>query len=76
LSVVTKLAPARIVGVMMGVWLLSIAVGDKLAGWTAGFFTTLPLSTLFGYVAVVTIVASVVLTVLVRPIRKLMGGIR
>jgi POT family proton-dependent oligopeptide transporter len=76
LSVVTKLAPVRIVGVMMGVWLLSIAVGDKLAGWTAGFFTTLPLSTLFGYVAVVTIVASVVLAVLVRPIRKLMGGIR
>jgi POT family proton-dependent oligopeptide transporter len=76
LSVVTKLAPARIVGLMMGVWLLSIAVGDKLAGWTAGFFTTLPLSTLFGYVAVVTIVASVALAVLVRPIRKLMGGIR
>jgi POT family proton-dependent oligopeptide transporter len=76
LSVVTKLAPARIVGLMMGVWLLSIAVGDKLAGWTAGFFTTLPLPALFGYVAVVTIVASVVLAVLVRPIRRLMGGIR
>jgi POT family proton-dependent oligopeptide transporter len=76
LSVVTKLAPARIVGLMMGVWLLSIAVGDKVAGWTAGFFTTLPLPSLFGYVAVVTIVASAVLAVLVRPIRKLMGGIR
>jgi proton-dependent oligopeptide transporter, POT family len=61
---------------MMGVWLLSIAVGDKIAGWTAGFFTTLPLPSLFGYVAVVTIVASAVLAVLVRPIRKLMGGIR
>ena len=76
LSVVTKLAPARIVGVMMGVWLLSIAVGDKLAGWTAGFFTTLPLPTLFWYVAVVTLVAAAVLGVLVRPIRRLMGGIR
>jgi POT family proton-dependent oligopeptide transporter len=76
LSVVTKLAPARIVGVMMGVWLLSIAVGDKLAGWTAGFFNTLPLPTLFGYVAVVTLVASGILAVLVKPIRRLMGGIR
>ncbi|HEY2381979.1 MAG TPA: peptide MFS transporter [Terriglobia bacterium] len=76
LSIVTKLAPVRIVGLMMGVWLLSIAVGDKLAGWTAGFFTTLPLPTLFGYVAVVTLVAAGVLGVLVRPVRKLMGGIR
>ena len=76
LSVVTKLAPARIVGVMMGVWLLSIAVGDKLAGWTAGFFNTLPLPTLFGYVAVVTLVASGILAVLIAPVRRLMGGIR
>ena len=76
LSVVTKLAPARIVGVMMGVWLLSIAVGDKLAGWTAGFFNTLPLPTLFGYVAVVTLVASGILALLIAPVRRLMGGIR
>src|SRR5437773_1490291 len=54
LSVVTKLAPTRVVGLMMGVWLLSTAIGNKLAGWTAGFFTTLPLPTLFGYVAGVT----------------------
>jgi proton-dependent oligopeptide transporter, POT family len=76
LSIVTKLAPARIVGLMMGVWLLSIAVGDKIAGWAAGFFTSLPLPALFGYVAAVTLVASAVLAVLVKPIRKLMGGIQ
>jgi POT family proton-dependent oligopeptide transporter len=76
LSVVTKLAPSRIVGSMMGVWFLSIAVGDKLAGWSAGFFETLPLKTLFGYVAVVTLIAAGILAVLVAPIRKLMGGIR
>jgi proton-dependent oligopeptide transporter, POT family len=76
LSVVTKLAPTRIVGVMMGVWLLSIAVGDKLAGWTAGFFNTLSLATLFGYVAVVTLIAAGILAMLIAPIRKLMGGIR
>ena len=76
LSVVTKLAPPKIVGLMMGVWLLSIAVGDKIAGWAAGLFTTMPLPILFGYVAAVTLVASVVLAVLVRPIRRLMGGMR
>ena len=37
MSAVTKLAPPRIVGLMMGVWFLSISFGNKLAGWVAGF---------------------------------------
>ena len=76
LSVVTKLAPTRVVGLMMGLWLLSTAVGNKLAGWTAGFFTTLPLPTLFGYVAAVMLVSAAILAVLIKPIRGLMGGVR
>src|SRR2546425_1271134 len=55
LSIVTKLAPPRIVGAMMGVWFLSIAVGNKLAGWAAGFFDRLPLPQLFGVVALTTL---------------------
>ena len=42
LSVVTKLSPVRIVGLMMGVWFLSNALGNKLAGWAAGFFGARP----------------------------------
>src|SRR5262245_6419272 len=76
LSVVTKLAPNRIVGLMMGVWFLSVAVGDKVAGWAAGFFTTFPLPTLFAYVAGVMLISAAILGVLIRPIRNLMGGIR
>ena len=75
LSVVTKLAPARIVGVMMGVWFLSNAAGNKLAGWAAGFFSTLPLPTLFGTVAVVMLVATAILFLLVKPVKRLMGGV-
>jgi len=75
LSVVTKLAPVRILGLMMGVWFLSNAFGNKLAGWAAGFFSTTPLPTLFGTVAGVTLAAAVVLTLLVKPIRRLMSGV-
>jgi POT family proton-dependent oligopeptide transporter len=75
LSVVTKLSPARIVGLMMGVWFLSNAAGNKLAGWAASFFATVPLSTLFTTVALVMIVSAAVLFALVPPIRKMMGGI-
>jgi proton-dependent oligopeptide transporter, POT family len=76
LSVVTTLAPVRILGLMMGVWFLSGAVGNKLAGWTAGFFSTMPLPMLFGSVAVVMLVSSVILAVLIKPIRSLMGDVR
>jgi proton-dependent oligopeptide transporter, POT family len=76
LSVVTKLAPVRILGLMMGVWFLSSAVGNKLAGWAAGFFSTMPLATLFGSVAVVMLLSSLILGLLIKPIRNLMGDVR
>ncbi len=76
LSIVTKLAPQRIVGAMMGLWFLSIAVGNKLAGMAGGLFDTLPLPQLFGAVAVTTFVAAAILLLLTRPIKALMGGVR
>jgi POT family proton-dependent oligopeptide transporter len=75
LSLMTKLAPRRIVGLMMGVWFLSTATGNKVGGWVAGFFDTLPLPLLFAAVAGTTIGSAVVLVLLIRPVRKLMGGV-
>jgi proton-dependent oligopeptide transporter, POT family len=75
LSAVTKLSPPRIVGLMMGVWLLSNAFGNKLAGWAAGFFSTMPLQQLFLDVTVVLLVTTAVMFALVKPIRGLMGGV-
>jgi POT family proton-dependent oligopeptide transporter len=74
LSVVTKLAPARIVGVMMGVWFLSNAFGNKLAGWAAGFFDLLPLQTLFTVVASILLGAALLMFALLRPIGRLMAA--
>jgi POT family proton-dependent oligopeptide transporter len=71
MSAVTKLSPARIMGVMMGVWFLSIAFGNKLAGYAAGFISSIPLQTLFGTVAIVLIVAALIMFALVKPIRAL-----
>ena len=73
LSAVTKLAPVKIVGMMMGVWFLSNAFGNKLAGWAAGFFSTTPLVTLFGTVTAVLLATALVMFALVRPMRRLMG---
>jgi POT family proton-dependent oligopeptide transporter len=73
LSAVTKLAPVRIVGLMMGVWFLSNSFGNKLAGWAASFFSSMPLNTLFTIVTVVLVGAAVVMFALVKPSRRLMG---
>jgi POT family proton-dependent oligopeptide transporter len=73
ISAVTKLAPVRIVGLMMGVWFLSNAFGNKLAGWAAGFFSTTPLVTLFSTVTAILMVTALVMFALVKPMRRLMG---
>jgi proton-dependent oligopeptide transporter, POT family len=76
LSLVTKLAPVRLVSMLMGVFFLSNAAGNWLAGWSARFISTLPLVTLFGATAAVTLGAGVLLFLLLKPIRNLMGGVR
>jgi proton-dependent oligopeptide transporter, POT family len=76
LSVVTKLAPQQVVALMMGVFFLSNALGNKLAGWSAGFISTTPLPTLFGVTAAVTLGAAAVMFLLIRPVQRLMGGVR
>jgi len=75
LSTVTKLAPSRVTGLMMGVWFLAAAVGNYLGGRIAGMYETLDLPTLFGIVAAIPIAAGLILFLLVRPIRRLMGGV-
>jgi POT family proton-dependent oligopeptide transporter len=51
LSSVTKLAPRGRVGEMMGVWFISIALGDLIAGLVAGHMGELSPSALFRDVA-------------------------
>ena len=75
LSTVTKLAPPRIVGLMMGVWFLSLSVGNYAAGWVAGFFGSLPLPQLFGSLFLATALSAFILALLIRPLRGLMGGV-
>jgi POT family proton-dependent oligopeptide transporter len=76
LSMVTKLAPARILGFIMGIWFLTNALGNFLAGSVAGFFDRLPLPQLFGEVGLVSLAAMIVLALLVKTIRGLMSGVR
>jgi len=75
LSAMTKLAPERIVGQMMGIWFLGAATGNFIGGQVAGLFETFPLEKIFFAVFCTSAVASLVMFALVKPMKKLMGGI-
>jgi proton-dependent oligopeptide transporter, POT family len=76
LSVFTKLSPVKIVGLMLGVWFLADSVGNKVAGFAAGFISSAPLPQLFGVIAAVCLAASVVAFAIIKPVKGLMGGVR
>jgi proton-dependent oligopeptide transporter, POT family len=75
MSAMTKLAPARIGGLMMGAWFLSISVGDYIGGRLASVYETFPLPLLFGIVAAFCGVVGLALFALVKPVRRLMAGV-
>jgi POT family proton-dependent oligopeptide transporter len=76
LSAMTKLAPARIAGLMMGVWFLATSVGNFIAGRLAGFYEAMPLPTLFTNIALFGIIPGVLLLLITRPLKRLMGTTR
>jgi POT family proton-dependent oligopeptide transporter len=75
LSAFTKLAPARVAGLMMGVWFLSTSIGDYLGGRMAALYESWSLPALFGAVAAFCIVLGLALAAFVKPMKKLMGGV-
>jgi POT family proton-dependent oligopeptide transporter len=75
LSAMSKLAPARVAGMMMGLFFVSLSIGDYLAGVAASVYESMPLPTLFGVVACVAFGAAGVLALLIKPTVKLMSGV-
>lgn len=76
LSTVTKLAPAKLVGLMMGAWFLATSLGNKLAGYLAGFFVagdSWRLTKLYGGIAAGLLVSAAILLILTPSIKRLMG---
>jgi POT family proton-dependent oligopeptide transporter len=76
LSAMTKLAPARVAGMMMGLWFVSIGIGDYLGGRVASLYEAVSLPTLFGVVAGFCFAAAVILVLLIRPTVRLMSGVK
>jgi len=76
LSAMTKLAPDRAQGFVMGIWFLSTSIGNWLAGRAVSLEASMALPTLFGSVAAFSIAAAVLLALLIRPTVRLMAGVK
>jgi POT family proton-dependent oligopeptide transporter len=75
LSSMTKLAPRRFVGQMMGVWFTATALGNLIAGIVGGHVDPEKLDqmpALFNRTSISLFIATAVLGLLVVPIRRMM----
>ena len=72
LSMVTKLAPAHLTALMMGVWFASNFISNLAAGYIGGYAEKLGEFQLFSLIVVATASAGIVLFFLARPIIKMM----
>jgi POT family proton-dependent oligopeptide transporter len=73
LSAMTKLAPTRVVSLMMGVWFMAASVGNYIGGNVSRLYESFDLPTLFGAVALYALVFAVILALLVRPINRMLA---
>jgi POT family proton-dependent oligopeptide transporter len=75
LSAMTKLAPPRIVSLVMGIWFLGAAVGNFLAGQAASFYEELPIPTLLTAVAILPMALGALMFIFRKKLTALQGGI-
>ncbi len=73
LSLVTKIAPARIVSMMMGVWFLSSFFGNYLSGYLGTFWEKMPRENFFLLMFTLSFTAGLAFFALLKPLKKAIG---
>ncbi len=74
LSLVSKVAPVRMRGLMMGGWFVATAVGNKLT-MIGVYWTEWPHSKFFGILGAMALGMAIVLLLLLKPLKKAMPGV-
>jgi POT family proton-dependent oligopeptide transporter len=69
LSLVSKVAPGRVISMMMGVWFLTSFFGNLIGGWLGSFWTVMDKSAFFLMIAGISAIAGLVILMFNRPLR-------
>jgi POT family proton-dependent oligopeptide transporter len=72
LSLVTKVAPARVISMMMGVWLATSFTGGFLAGYLGSLWSGMDKDRFFLMLAIVSGLAGLVVLAFVRPLKPML----
>ena len=70
----SKLAPQRLAGMVMGTWFLATAIGNYIAGRAAGFSESRGYKFLFTVLIVSSLVIALLLFVVSPMIKRMMAG--
>jgi POT family proton-dependent oligopeptide transporter len=73
LSFVTKVAPVRIVSMMMGVWFLANFIGNYMTGYLGTFYEKIPKTQFFTLMTAIAVVAGLALFAIGRPLDKIVS---
>jgi POT family proton-dependent oligopeptide transporter len=72
LSLVSKVAPARLLSMLMGVWLSTSFLGGFLAGYLGTFWSSMTKPAFFLMLAIVSGIAAIAIALLIRPLRGIL----
>ena len=73
LSLVTKVAPARLVSMLMGMWYFSNFFGNYLTGYLGTFYEKMSKEAFFSMIALLAVVAGLAIFALQRPLKNAVG---
>ncbi len=72
LSLVSKVAPARLLSMMMGVWLGTSFPGNLLAGWLGSFWTGMSKPLFFAMIAALAAAGAGAIWVCGQPLKRIL----
>jgi POT family proton-dependent oligopeptide transporter len=72
LSLVSKVAPVRMLSMMMGVWLATSFTGGFLAGWLGSFWSAMGKAQFFVMIAAIAAAAGIAIAAFNRPLRAIL----
>jgi POT family proton-dependent oligopeptide transporter len=74
LSLVSKVAPVRMVNMLMGMWFLSSFVGNYLSGFLGTFYSRMDKPSFFGMLALLSGIAAIAMFAFNKPLRAALGN--